>query len=285
MAKVGCNMFIEMKTKHRTRILRSRFLRIYVFPYRVLIISRHLSRATSRSLKWLIGSSEFTNFSYDVTSLNEDQMIWYVSAITGASFDDISGYFEELHSNKDLPLRIEKFCRSSRRGSEIDKLFLRNKRAAWYAFVRVLQPKLVVETGTDKGLGALIIAEALKKNGAGQLVTIDYDPTSGSLLEESDGVYLTHLKGNSLELLKTLDKIDLFIHECYHSPDHELGEYNTVARSLSENALVISGYSYTTNVLSNWSKLNNRKFLYFSETSQNHWYRGAGIGASFKTFI
>ena len=271
-----------MKASYRTRILQSRFLKIYVFPYRTLIVTRHLFRTAARCLKWLISESEFTNFSYDVTSLNQEQMIWHVSAITGASFEEISGYFEELHTNKTLPVLIETFVKNSRRGPEINQLLLRNKRAAWYSFIRVLKPKLVVETGTDKGLGAIIIAEALKANGDGHLITIDYDPTSGSLLEEYDSANLTHLKGDSLELLRNLDKIDLFIHECYHSPEHELAEYNTVAPLLSKNSLIISGYSYKTNVLSDWSKLNRRKFLYFSETPKNHWYPGAGIGVSFK---
>jgi predicted O-methyltransferase YrrM len=44
------------------------------------------------------------------------------------------------------------------------------------AFVRALQPELVVETGTYNGTMAREIGKALKKNGHGRLVTFEVDP-------------------------------------------------------------------------------------------------------------
>lgn len=43
------------------------------------------------------------------------------------------------------------------------------------AFVRALQPELVVETGTCWGWTALAIGEALARNGHGRLVTLEVD--------------------------------------------------------------------------------------------------------------
>lgn len=43
------------------------------------------------------------------------------------------------------------------------------------AFVRAIQPELVVETGTYLGFASKAIGEALKKNGHGKLITLEID--------------------------------------------------------------------------------------------------------------
>ena len=43
------------------------------------------------------------------------------------------------------------------------------------AFVRALQPDLVIETGTHRGFGALAIGQALALNGHGTLITTEID--------------------------------------------------------------------------------------------------------------
>ena len=44
------------------------------------------------------------------------------------------------------------------------------------AFVRALQPEIVVETGTHRGFGAEAIGLALQANGHGHLYTLEVDP-------------------------------------------------------------------------------------------------------------
>jgi len=44
------------------------------------------------------------------------------------------------------------------------------------AVVTTIKPKLVVETGTFMGISTLWIAEALKQNGFGRVVTCEFDP-------------------------------------------------------------------------------------------------------------
>jgi predicted O-methyltransferase YrrM len=55
------------------------------------------------------------------------------------------------------------------------------RRVAWYALIRIYKPKVIVETGTDKGIGSLVIQKALEKNGYGTLYTLDIDRYSGSI--------------------------------------------------------------------------------------------------------
>jgi predicted O-methyltransferase YrrM len=44
------------------------------------------------------------------------------------------------------------------------------------ALVTTIKPKLVVETGTFIGYGAIALAQGLKSNGFGRLITIEFDP-------------------------------------------------------------------------------------------------------------
>ena len=45
-----------------------------------------------------------------------------------------------------------------------------------YSLVRTIKPRLIVETGTFTGLSTLRMAEALRDNGAGKIITVEYDP-------------------------------------------------------------------------------------------------------------
>ena len=62
------------------------------------------------------------------------------------------------------------------------------------AFVRALQPELVVETGTHRGFGAEAIGRALVENGHGHLYTLEIDPAlHAEASERVDGLPVTCL--------------------------------------------------------------------------------------------
>lgn len=68
------------------------------------------------------------------------------------------------------------------------------------AFVRALQPEIVVETGTHKGFGAEAIGLALKANGHGHLYTLEVEPTvHAQAVERVDGLPVTCLLQSSLD--------------------------------------------------------------------------------------
>jgi len=142
---------------------------------------------------------------------------------------------------------------------------------------------VVVETGTEKGLGSLVIAEALLRNGNGRLVTIDVEPQSGLLIGGDWAKVTENVIADSLVTLSSIDKIDLFIHDSDHSADHERREFELVASHLSPVGIVLSDNSHATSVLAKWSLKSNRQFLFFAEKPLNHWYPGAGIGVSIES--
>jgi hypothetical protein len=73
----------------------------------------------------------------------------------------------------------------------------------------------------------------------------------------------------------------LFINDSDHSAKYEYEEYEIIKNKLSANAFLLGDNSHVTDSLRNFSNKNGRKFLFFREVPQDHWYPGAGIGFSF----
>ncbi len=76
-------------------------------------------------------------------------------------------------------------------------------------------------------------------------------------------------------------RIDLFINDSDHSADYELEEYRTVETKLSPDAIILGDNSHISKSLCTFARETGRKFLFFAEQPQGHWYPGAGIGICF----
>jgi len=266
----------------RARILQSKALPLLVFPYRSRLIVRHLARSFKKSILWLFRSKEFANFTYDLTTANKEYLAWFVADICDVPVKQIRDYFIELETNSQLDAYIKTGLANHRRGNEIDRQAFFGRRLGWYAIVRATKPLVVVETGTEKGLGSIVLAEALIKNGAGRLITIDMEPSSGLLLGAEYGGVIERMIDDSLLAISKIDQIDLFIHDSDHSAEHERREFEILQSRLTADAIVLSDNSHATTELANWSLQNGRRFMYFAEEPLNHWYPGAGIGVSMK---
>lgn len=232
------------------------------------------------SFSWLIKEKEFTNYFYDLSPLNKKYLANFVAEICNVDFNEVNNFFYELESDLDLKMHVREKLKNLKRGEEISEKLYFGRRVAWYAFVRILKPQIVVETGTDKGFGTLILAKALNKNQSGTIFTLDLDPFSGALLTETSFNNIVALKGESISLLKDIERIDLFIHDSNHEPQYEYSEFQTILDILSPNAVVISDNSHVSDSLIKWSQENKRRFHFIREESINHWHPGDGIGVS-----
>jgi predicted O-methyltransferase YrrM len=115
---------------------------------------------------------------------------------------------------------------------------------ALYLLVRARQPACVVETGVADGLSTSIILEALRRNGKGEMHSLDVSSDVGALIEDRDGWKL-HIVADSPEaalrqLLAEVPPIDMFFHDADHRFLNQLFEYETVARVAAPGALLAS---------------------------------------------
>lgn len=272
-----------MEKKIRNLIFGSSFLSFFAFFIRLLNIWRFNLSNFLLSLRWLFSISEFTNYNYDLTKVSKDNLISFISYITGNKHDVTKQYFDEIESDIKFLSYLQLRISLLKRKNELPRKIFFARRLGWYALVRILKPEVVVETGTDKGLGTLVIAQALKRNGSGVIYTLDKDPFAGALIDEEYWENIKILRGDSLQNLTTIKNVDIFIHDSDHSFDHETAEYESIAQNLTSKAIVLSDNSEHNSALLEWSTRNNRNFVSFKETPKNHWYSGDGIGFSKKT--
>jgi predicted O-methyltransferase YrrM len=208
-------------------------------------------------------------------------MIGAVSSLTGASIIEVEKYFIEFETDKEFFLELNTKAKNIKRQNELTFPILCGRRIVWYCLIRITRPRTVVETGTEKGLGSLIIQRALDMNNSGKLFSLDIDEYAGSLFDSKDKERISLQIGDSIESIRNLNEIDFFIHDSDHSAAHEKKELEAIETHLSSNAIVLSDNSHITDELYNWSIKMGRKYLFIKEIPKDHWYGGAGVGISY----
>jgi Methyltransferase domain len=269
-----------MQSKLRRRIAASSIARGAAFPLRIMIVARYDAHLIGRSVDWLVHSHETTNFTYDLDSLNRDQLCWFVSAVTGAEIGQVRAWMKELEEDNHLADQLTRRLSSNPRRRICAKEPHWARRLGWYSLVRALQPDHVVETGTHLGLGSCAISAALLRNGHGRLTTIDVDPEAGYLIGEPWASVIDRRTGNSIDVLTELRDVDLFLHDSLHTYDYETSELKAVEPKLRTDAIVLSDNSHESSALSDWAERSGRHYLFFKEQPIGHWWPGDGIGVA-----
>ncbi|WNM64075.1 class I SAM-dependent methyltransferase [Candidatus Nitrospira neomarina] len=271
-------------------LARTPFLgRFVIFLFRIKIASTYLLGELNKVLRWLYGSRETTNLTYDLTELNKKHLVSFLANVTQKSFDELMGYVNEIEQDTHLKSHIENQTAKSSWSIIADKEARYGRRVGWYALIRAFRPQVVIETGIDKGLGSCVITAALMKNCKeglpGFYYGTDINPKAGYLLSGEYKKYGEILIGDSIESLNTFSKpIDLFINDSAHSAEYELREYHTIQNKLTQNAFILGDNSHCTDKLFQFSRMTGRNYLFFQEVPKDHWYPGAGIGVAFKAF-
>jgi len=265
----------------RRRVAASPLAPIAAAPVRVMAVLRQQWALLRATLRWLMTSRETTNYNYEITALNREHLAWWVSEVTGEPVGRIRELFAEFETDERLRAHVRARTAESpyRRISDPEPAY--GRRVAWYALVRLLRPSVVVETGTDKGLGTCVLAAALLRNGAGRLVTIDVVPDSGWLVGGEYANVTEHRVGPAASVLAEMtETVDLFVHDVHHTADEERAEYDALAPLLSDGAVIVNDNAHSYDVLPLWSEATGRRYVHFHEHPANHWYPGSGLGAA-----
>jgi Methyltransferase domain len=276
----------SLRSRVRFFCERNWFGRTLLIPFRVRLALSYFLAPLGRLVWWTFSSREFTNFTYDITNDNREYLAHVVSLVTGASYATAMGYLREIQEDEALKRYVIERTRASALRFSADARCEFARRIGWYAFARILKPRVVVETGVDKGLGSLVLCAALLRNEAegfpGSYFGTDKNPQAGFLLGEPYSRLGKILYGDSIESLQMIPTIDLFINDSDHSAEYERREYETIAPKLaSANGLILGDNCHCNDVLARFSAERGRNFVFFREQPKDHWYPGAGIGVSF----
>jgi len=234
--------------------------------------------------KWQFLKTETSNFYYELEKQNEFDLASLLSLITKTSFSEILSIFDELKNNDDLRTFISNNWSSN--SKKKDSIVGFGRRLGWYTLIRILKPKIVIETGVSDGIGSLVITAALIKNAdegiLGKYYGTELDTNAGWMFREPYSNFGEIIFGDSIDSLENFnEQIDMFINDSDHSAEYEYREYQSIKNKLSQNSFILGDNCHATDSLRNFSNRNGRDFVFFKELPRDHWYPGAGIGISF----
>ena len=247
----------------------------------------YFGRQLSMLKPLMFQTGETHNFTYDLTDQNLRYLAEMIAIATQKSPAEIEGYIEEAQNDRELRAYFD-----SRMAAYDGQKSPRNvrspfgRRLGWYAVARALKPRIIIETGVERGHGALLLCAALLRNGQegspGRYFGTDINPEAGWLLSDRYASVGKILVGDSIASLSGFsENVDLFINDSDHSADYEGREYDVIAPRLSARAVVLGDNAHVTDKLAVFSRKTGRSFIMFNEKPKDHWYPGAGIGISF----
>jgi predicted O-methyltransferase YrrM len=256
-------------------------------PARAAYIARYYRRRIQPAWSLLFSSRELSNFTYDLTDRGKIHIAHAVSIAAGCHPDQARGWIDELANDKLLRSLIVDYVRDSSGRYVTDARAEYGRRLGWYALARASHPRLVIETGVDKGLGSLVLCAALRRNAAegfpGRYIGTDINPSAGELLRSPYADFGTIVYGDSLASLATIEgPIDLFVNDSDHSADYERREYELIDSKLAPSAIVVGDNAHVTDELANFAARTKRCFIAVRELPKDHWYLGATMGIAFE---
>lgn len=256
--------------------------RVLLIPYRYWIASKPVSRQWLRVFPWLIRSKETVNFTYELTDLSKETLAAFVAEVAGCEPASVREYIKEL--DDDAGLR-EHVSVATARGPMVgvsDKAVRPGKRTAYYALVRALKPKLIVEAGVDKGLGTVIMASALLRNthegSPGRLIGLDVSHDAGFLIGSPYDAVAEVRIGDAIQTIRDMDEpVDVFVQDI--NPGIEGALLEALEPNLSASGVALSVWH--SGALMRFAERTGRRFAIFVEETKDHWYPGAKIPAAY----
>ena len=263
-----------MKTIFKGLKSKKPFLQIIRFR----VVWKYSKARTLSALHWVKLRTPLSNHYYDLDHFNLEEITYFLSQNFRISIEVVNEYLAEILDIKKIDSEIrEQLPAGVRYGF--------GRRIVWYAAIRILKPKVVVETGVHQGMGSYVVCRALEMNESegfeGHAFGTEINPNCGQLIPTRLRRFSTILIGDSLESLEDLDvKVDIFVNDSNHDITYEYNEYLAIQNKLSKQNLIIGDNSHASNSLRKYCHEQERDFYFLPERPLNHWYLGAGVGFS-----
>ena len=236
-------------------------------------------------LPWAFASREYTNFSYETTDVSRIGLCGMVAVIANTDIQSVAAFADELQSNAELADHVRAEHAHSDRKWTSDPQFRPGRRILYYLLVRALKSGFVVEAGVDKGLGAAIICEALRRNAAeghtGDYLGIENNPLQRSSIYAGFPHKRGEIRhGNSPDVIHTIArKIDLFVHDTTPDPVHIGTQLEALQGHMAEQGVFASTWALPQIV--EYAARNGKRLLMHKEEPARHWYAGSRCIAVF----
>lgn len=230
-------------------------------------------------LPWAVTSREYNNFTYETSETSRLGLCGMVAVIANMDFRSVAAFADELQSNTELADHVRADHANSDRKWSSDPQFRPGRRILYYLLVRALKPGFVVEAGVDKGLGAALVCEALRRNAAeghtGDYLGIEYNPHQRSSIYARFPHKRGEIRhGNSPDVIRTIPrKIDLFVHDTTPDPVHVGAQLEALQDRMAERGVFISPWALPQ--FAEYAAANGKRLLMHQDEPARHWYQGS----------
>jgi ubiquinone biosynthesis protein UbiJ len=190
-------------------------------------------------IQWMLRSREISTYTYKLNPLSRNYLIQTVALVTSEPLPLIEQYFLEIESNLELHQRIIDLLKASEDRYKKDLRCDFGSRVAWYAIIRALKLKVVVENGVEQGLTAVVLNEAILKNAsegfAGRYIGIDINSAAGYLVRDvCYSGFSQFIVDDALSAINQLDcEIDFYFSDGCRTVEYESREFNVLRQKLS----------------------------------------------------
>ncbi|MEA2366282.1 MAG: hypothetical protein QOI32_1794 [Thermoleophilaceae bacterium] len=232
--------------------------------------------------RFVLFDPETHSYTYDLG--NVDELLEFVTALTGVERTELEVYLREVDSDPELGKRLRQ--RTRWRIDAKRRMPLGN-RLLWYLLVRHAKPGLVVETGILKGLGSLVVLRALERNAAegvdGRLMSIDIDPRAGWVVAPQLAGRWERLTGDILtELPAALEgrQVDMLIHDSVHTERFQSLEFGLALERMGERLFVVDESGPEIGVLRSLAEERQGEWRLFVPRPLRHFYRPWGTAVA-----
>ena len=156
---------------------------------------------------------------------------------------------------------------------------------AYYALVRALKPRVVLEAGAARGLGTCIIDAALRRNAGegypGKVHAVDIEPHAGCLIRVPyDEFAKLSIEDSERFLRRWNAPVDLFLYDIVCDAEIERRQYEAIANRLTENCVLLS--VWTTGALREFAACTGRRHITFRDEPLDHWHPGCRIAIAYQ---
>jgi len=218
--------------------------------------------AKNKALPFFIRRAYYSAFGIELRRANGDYFTHVLSAVGLKCKRTLDYYIDELLYDDVLRSYYElaldrKLIKDKYAGDYGARIAREGNLVNYYALVRELEPRILVETGTATGSMTSWILSALHKNQHGKLISIDIPPEKGkltmdmSISREQVGFLIPHayrqnweyVEGDAKLFLQDVlinNNVDVFIHDSLHTYDHMMFEYVTARGLMKKDTVIMS---------------------------------------------
>lgn len=226
-----------------------------------------------RAAEYILLDPELESYSYEIA--NEEALANFVASLLNVSPMEVAGWIAETKADEVLA-RDRGLSLTHKRRLPL------GYRLAWYAIIRGLKPKVVIEAGIHRGLGSEVVLRALQRNAgegsAGRLISFDLFEDTGQLVSPKvTGEWERVIESTRTGLERVLRGVEvgLFIHDIQHVEEPHDFEFELVRAHAAERLVIIDSIGKHP-ALPEFCQRRGGQCFYFREEPKDHFLQPSG---------